>query len=88
MNRAPHRVSDLIASKVQGEHAKPFSQSDRRVLSKAKARRGEDIHLNSVGVNPLVVSDLPGRIPAIREELAIWRAFLSDEIDAIIRDDG
>ena len=87
MNRAPHCVSGPIASKVQGERANPFSQSDRRVLSKAKARRGEDIKLNSVGVDPLIVSDLPSRIPAIREELAIWRAFLSDEIDAIMRGD-
>jgi hypothetical protein len=33
-----------------------------------------------------VVVDLPNRLPPLREELAVWRAFLSAEIDAILRD--
>ncbi len=33
-----------------------------------------------------VVSDLPTQLPAMREEIAIWRAFLSEEIDAILRE--
>jgi hypothetical protein len=84
---APHRASGPIASKVQAERAKPFSQSDRRGLPKAKVRLGATVPPNGTQVEPRVVSDLPGRIPPIREELAIWRAFLSEEIDAIIRDD-
>ena len=35
-----------------------------------------------------VVTDLPKRLPLTRDELAIWRAFLSNEIDAIMRDEG
>lgn len=34
-----------------------------------------------------VSTELPRRLPAMQGELAIWRAFLSNEIDAIIRDD-
>lgn len=34
-----------------------------------------------------VATDLPSRLTVMREELAIWRAFLSEEIAAIMRDD-
>ena len=37
---------------------------------------------------PAILTDLPKRAPAMRDELAIWRAFLSDEIDAIMCDEG
>ena len=33
-----------------------------------------------------VAADLPNCLPVMREEFAIWRAFLSEEIDAIMRD--
>ena len=36
-------------------------------------------------VEPVVVNDLPKGLAVTREELAIWRAFLADEIDAILR---
>ena len=32
-----------------------------------------------------VVSDLPYRVPPLRDELALWRAFLSDEIEVILK---
>jgi hypothetical protein len=35
-----------------------------------------------------ILTDLPRRVPTMREELAIWRAFLSTEIDAIMRGEG
>jgi len=34
-----------------------------------------------------VVSNLPDVLPSLPEELAIWRAFLADEIDAILWED-
>jgi hypothetical protein len=34
-----------------------------------------------------VVCDLPNGMPALREELAIWRAFLSREIREILNGD-
>jgi hypothetical protein len=34
-----------------------------------------------------VSTNLPEALPPMREELALWRAFLSDEIEAILRDD-
>jgi hypothetical protein len=34
------------------------------------------------------MTNLPKRVPAMRDELAIWRAFLSNEIDAIMRGEG
>jgi hypothetical protein len=37
---------------------------------------------------PVVLTDLPKRLPTMRDEIAIWRAFLSTEIDAIMRDEG
>ena len=37
---------------------------------------------------PLVMTDMSKRLPAMRDELAIWRAFLSSEIDAIMRGEG
>jgi hypothetical protein len=33
------------------------------------------------------MTDMPKRLPAMRDELAIWRAFLSTEIDAIMGDE-
>jgi hypothetical protein len=33
-----------------------------------------------------VTADLPRRLPLMKSELAIWRAFLADEIEAILRD--
>jgi hypothetical protein len=35
-----------------------------------------------------VVVNLPNRFPAMREEMALWRAFLADEISAIIGEEG
>jgi hypothetical protein len=35
-----------------------------------------------------VVVNLPNRLPAMREEMALWRAFLSNEIDAIMHGEG
>lgn len=32
-----------------------------------------------------IVVELPRRLPPLKEELAIWRGFLSQEIDAIMR---
>ena len=40
---------------------------------------------NSDGIT--VVSDLPGSLPVVREEVALLRAFLSDEIRAILNDE-
>jgi hypothetical protein len=37
--------------------------------------------------NVTVATNLLKRLPPTRDEIAIWRAFLSDEIDAIMRDD-
>ena len=34
------------------------------------------------------MTDLPRRVPTMRDEVAIWRAFLSTEIDAIMRGEG
>jgi len=35
----------------------------------------------------VIISDLPERLPVTKAELAIWRAFLSEEIDAILYSD-
>ena len=35
----------------------------------------------------VVLTNLPQHIPVTREELAIWRAFLAAEIDAILRNE-
>lgn len=35
-----------------------------------------------------ILTDLPKRVPAMRDEIAIWKAFLSDEIDSIMRGEG
>jgi hypothetical protein len=35
-----------------------------------------------------VVVNLPNRLPTMREEMALWRAFLSNEIDAIMHGEG
>jgi hypothetical protein len=35
-----------------------------------------------------IMSDLTNGLRATRDELAIWRAFLSDEIAATMRDEG
>ena len=83
MSLASRRASGSIASKVQAERAKSFGPSDRRGLPKAKVRRAAAPPPHA---DPNVVTDLPERIPLIREQLAIWRAFLSAEIDAIMRD--
>jgi hypothetical protein len=42
--------------------------------------------LDTAGVT--VLTDLPRRVPTMRDEVAIWRAFLSTEIDAIMRGEG
>jgi hypothetical protein len=33
-----------------------------------------------------VTTELPQRLPVMKAEMAIWRAFLADEIEAILRD--
>jgi hypothetical protein len=33
----------------------------------------------------MVTVDLPRRIPPIKNELSLWRAFLADEIEAILQ---
>jgi hypothetical protein len=42
--------------------------------------------LDTAGVT--ILTDLPRRVPTMRDEVAIWRAFLSTEIDAIMRGEG
>jgi hypothetical protein len=34
-----------------------------------------------------IKSNLPEHLPPLREEIALWRAFLSEEIEAILRDE-
>lgn len=34
----------------------------------------------------ILSSDLPSDLPVDKRELALWRAFLADEIEAILRD--
>jgi hypothetical protein len=36
----------------------------------------------------VIQSDLPAKLCPTKAELALWRAFLAEEIDAILRDDG
>ena len=47
-----------------------------RCCSITRHRRGDSL------------TDLPRRVPTMRDEVAIWRAFLSTEIDAIMRGEG
>ena len=35
----------------------------------------------------VIISDLPERLPVTKAEIAIWRSFLSEEIDAILYSD-
>jgi hypothetical protein len=33
-----------------------------------------------------IKNDLPAKLPPTKAEIALWRAFLADEIEAILRD--
>lgn len=53
-------------------------RASRRVVAVAAA---------SGQVDQIVLTNLPQHIPVVRDELAIWRAFLAAEIDAILHDE-
>jgi hypothetical protein len=38
-------------------------------------------------LDPVVATDMPDRLPAIRGEVMLWRSFLADEINVILRDE-
>jgi len=67
------------------EPAKVFARSPQR-------RRGVDhVRCTSslVGLaaenKPTIVIDMPTRMPPMNSEAALWRAFLADEIEAILK---
>jgi len=43
---------------------------------------------NSIASKQAIFCDLPDKLSPTKAELALWRAFLAEEIDAILRDDG
>ena len=63
-----------------------MSENDKNVMSladlDASARSGADCHPRR---NVRIVSDLPVRLPITAEEIGLLRAFLSEEIFAILR---
>jgi hypothetical protein len=53
--------------------------------AQTKTRRPARRQLKEIQIR--VVTNLPPVLPNLKEELAIWRAFLADEIDKILYDD-
>jgi hypothetical protein len=49
------------------------------------ARRNSASLVSCHGAEPMVTVDLPRRIPPVKNELSLWRAFLADEIEAILQ---
>jgi len=66
----------------------PDPRGGRAGLPHSRARASAAPVFQDAATRPLVMTDMPKRLPAMRDELAIWRAFLSTEIDAIMRGEG
>jgi hypothetical protein len=66
----------------------PRHRGGRAGLPRSRARDSVDFVSRDASPSPVVMTELPKRLPAMRDELAIWKAFLSTEIDAIMRDKG
>jgi hypothetical protein len=59
---------------------------ERRGLNADQSARRNSASLVSCHcAEPTVTVDLPRRIPPIKNELSLWRAFLADEIEAILQ---
>ena len=49
-------------------------------------RRAPKLRQSCFEIEAAIHSDLPAKLSPTKAELAIWRAFLAEEIDAILRD--
>ena len=77
------------ATEARAKWAKsPDLRGGRGGLPRSRGRALAALASHDAPLTPLVMTNLPKRLPAMRDELAIWRAFLSNEIDAILRDQG
>jgi hypothetical protein len=73
---------------VQTEYG--ISHDQRRGGAKAEHASRAIGAQSSVQVSSqiLVSTNLPRALPPLRDEIALWRAFLSEEIGAILREEG
>jgi hypothetical protein len=73
---------------VQTEHG--ISREQRSGGAKAERASRAICAQSSVPASSQIVvsTNLPKALPPLRDELALWRAFLSEEIGAILRDEG
>ncbi len=69
-SRSPSNHTKLPVSTIRGREVGEAIQYDRKAVVQDQA----------------VVCDLPFKLSSAKDELALWRAFLADEIDAILRD--
>ena len=65
----------------------PDPRRDRVGLPRSPGRALAAPAFRDAAARPRIMTDMPKRLPAMRDELAIWRAFLSTEIDAIMGDE-
>jgi hypothetical protein len=76
-----------IASKVLVKRATSFSEnSEGRPVPSGEPRLVASGKPRGALLDLAVLTNLPNRLPPSRDEIAIWRAFLSEEIAAIMRD--
>ncbi|WP_152520572.1 hypothetical protein [Sphingobium indicum] len=68
-----------------GSTDRPTPKRRGRIVIRRK--RAGSHTARSSGSGPGVISDLPTAMPVLREEVAILRAYLAREIDAIVFDE-
>lgn len=72
---------------MPGSRLRPQKQQKPRPSQQiARAERGMPTSGPTGLVGPTVISDLPKALSPTKAEIALLRAFLADEIDAILRD--
>ena len=77
------------ATEARAKCAKsPDLRGGRAGLPRSRGRASAALVSPDVPPRTHVMTNLPKRLSAMRDELAIWRAFLSTEIDAIMRGEG
>ena len=72
----------MAGSRSPSKHTKPHVPTIRRREVGGAIQRKE----TSNGPEQVVICGLPSGLSPTNAEIALWRAFLADEIDAILRD--
>jgi hypothetical protein len=66
----------------------PSKQTKQRVPTIRRREVGGAIQLKGISIGPeqVVICGLPSGLSPTNAEIALWRAFLADEIEAILLD--